>query len=507
MVLIETHEINKKCIKNCDDIYTLCDELCFVTTENHNVCTQCMIKYYENRRTTILDEILEENQNTIFFMNHIIKIIGRFDPNLIKNYEIIAENGNDVALNQLGCYYQYSQANYNLAVKYYLRAISKGNFVAANNLGYYYYSIANDNLAIKYYLLAINNGEVSSMVNLGLLYQMVIINYDLMKKYYLMAIEKNNVNAMNNLGFYYQTTEINPDLMKKYYLMGIELGDVPLMNTLGYYYHVVEKNYVLARKYYLMAVNNGNYARLVELCELMNIVNVYYSIDNKSYFSEHNNIKEINDFIQSTTIKKSGIVIQPKHLLFKGRPGIEKTQLASYLANELKSNVYVVNTNSILSQKKPLKTMSFLFKKTHKRPTIIVLNEIEFLLDNPGLYHQFLTYLQNCPHPIFATSNLDDIHIKLETLCRPGCFNVVHIPLLKDEYKKKAITNKFTQLFQANPEQKTFDLIEKYLPQGEISGAYINDFGEILFSLTKGKIENINEKVIKDSVNYFNQKK
>lgn len=216
--------------------------------------------------------------------------------------------------------------------------------------------------------------------------------------------------------------------------------------------------------------------------------------------------KEVNDFIQSTAIKKSGVAIQPKHLLFNGQPGTEKTQLASYLANELKSSVYIVNIDSILSQKKPLKTMSFLLKKTHKNPTIIILDEIESLLDNPALYHQFLNYLQNCPHPIFATSNVDNIDIKFKSLCRPGRFNVVHIPLLKDEYRKTAITNKFTQLFKANPEQKTFDLIEKHLPQGEISGAYINDFSDILFSLTKGKTENINEKVIKDSVNYFNQK-
>ncbi len=287
----------------------------------------------------------------------------------------------------------------------------------------------------------------------------------------------------------------------KYFLFLLLIGNSAYGNVLSFIKALIEPiiEKFFTKKYFQDGIifykfnKPKNYlSKMILTQEIKDFLNIY---------------KEINDFIQSTTIKKSGIVIQPKHLLFKGRPGIEKTQLASYLANELKSNVYVVNTNSILSQKKPLKTMSFLFKKTHKRPTIIVLNEIEFLLDNPGLYHQFLTYLQNCPHPIFATSNLDDIHIKLETLCRPGCFNVVHIPLLKDEYKKKAITNKFTQLFQANPEQKTFDLIEKYLPQGEISGAYINDFGEILFSLTKGKIENINEKVIKDSVNYFNQKK
>ena len=87
---------------------------------------------------------------------------------------------------------------YNLAKKYYLMAIEKGNTTALYRLANYYGSIElNYNLMLKYYILAIEKGHFISFIQLGSHYQNWG-NYILMKKYYLLYYKyKNNIATLN----------------------------------------------------------------------------------------------------------------------------------------------------------------------------------------------------------------------------------------------------------------------------------------------------------------------
>ncbi len=201
-----------------------------------------------------------------------------------------ADNGNDNAMYNLGCYYDEIEKNSELAIKYYLMAVENGNTAALNNIAHYYYIEKNYELAVKYFMMAIEKGNVVAMYNLSCYYDVIEKNYELAIKYcmmaidegysdamynlgwyyhaakeyelaimyYMKAIEKGDYNAMNNLGHYYLNIEENYELAVKYYLMAIEKGHTVSMNNLAYYYYYIEKNYELATKYYLMAINAGD---------------------------------------------------------------------------------------------------------------------------------------------------------------------------------------------------------------------------------------------------------
>jgi TPR repeat protein len=56
-------------------------------------------------------------------------------------------------MNNLAIHYEYN-GNIELAIKYYLMAIEKGNSIAMNSLAIYYKNDGNIELAVKYYIMA-----------------------------------------------------------------------------------------------------------------------------------------------------------------------------------------------------------------------------------------------------------------------------------------------------------------------------------------------------------------
>ena len=126
----------------------------------------------------------------------------------------------------MGKYYEIVEKKYDLAKKYYLLAIDKGNIEAMLHLGwcYYAYDEKNYNLTVKYYLMAIDKDCISAMDHLGWYYGYVEKKYDLAKEYWLTAADKGCVDAINSLAWYYQLNERNYDLAKKYFFRAIEKG-------------------------------------------------------------------------------------------------------------------------------------------------------------------------------------------------------------------------------------------------------------------------------------------
>jgi TPR repeat protein len=244
-------------------------------------------------------------------MNTLLDITNKYDITFSEEYsehereivdifngKINDETTNDIVLNCVGLYHRYVTSNYELAVKYFLMAIEKGNADAINNLGWYYAKIEkNYEFAVKYYLMAIEKGNVNSMYNLGWYYDDIEKNYDLAVKYYLLAIEKGNAKAMNNLGWYYAKIEKNYELAIKYYLMAIEKCNVKAMDNLGRYYAKIEKNYELAIKYYLMAIEKGNKKAMNNLGHYYENVEKHYDLAVKYYLMaiEKGNVVAMNN--------------------------------------------------------------------------------------------------------------------------------------------------------------------------------------------------------------------
>lgn len=234
-----------------------------------------------------------KNTNLLFVdipnKNDIQKIYDLLKNNDTYNYRNPDDSDSDIVALYFAVYYQIIKKNYDLAKKYYIEAIKKGNIEAIHKLAFYYHQTEkNDKLAEETYLLAVekkypksmhnlgvfysdkgkfdlaiqyfqmasDHGYIDSIMNLAHYYHKIKINYDLAKMYYLLAIGKGHVSAMFGLGQLY-SEEKNYDLMKEYYLMAIDGGNTSAMINYGIYYETVEKNYNLAKKYFLMAFNHG----------------------------------------------------------------------------------------------------------------------------------------------------------------------------------------------------------------------------------------------------------
>ncbi|MDR3218501.1 MAG: sel1 repeat family protein, partial [Dysgonamonadaceae bacterium] len=169
--------------------------------------------------------------------------------------------------NALGFVYD-NQEKFDLAEKYFLMAIEKGDSDAMFNLGHLYKNQEKFDLAEKYYLLAIEKGDNKALLNLGNLYCNQE-KFDLSEKYYLQAIEKGDSNAMFNLGNLYANQE-KFDLAERYYLQTIEKDYPAAMFNLGLLYYNQEK-FGLAEKYYLQAIEKGN------IEGMFNLGNLYYN--------------------------------------------------------------------------------------------------------------------------------------------------------------------------------------------------------------------------------------
>jgi tetratricopeptide (TPR) repeat protein len=161
------------------------------------------------------------------FVNDIIP--GNFVNDIIPGNVDLTMN-NDIIYLYCGVYYQYIKYDYKQAIPHYLLASEKGgNGSAMNNLALYYeLSEKNIELAIKYYLMAIKKGG-------------------------------GNRTAMDNLALYYMCNQNkdNEELAVKYYLMAIENGYEKSMYSLLTHCKDNEKIYKLVIKYYLsMDINN-----------------------------------------------------------------------------------------------------------------------------------------------------------------------------------------------------------------------------------------------------------
>jgi TPR repeat protein len=139
---------------------------------------------------------------------------------LLVNHNINHTNNTDKYYLYVGWYYDNMKHNYEEAIKYYLLAIDKGNYIAMNNLAHYYNVENNYKEAIKYWLLAIDKGNYIAMNNLAHYYYNVENNYKEAIKYYLLAIDKGNYIAMNNLSkiahkhYYLYMTELKQQFWK-----------------------------------------------------------------------------------------------------------------------------------------------------------------------------------------------------------------------------------------------------------------------------------------------------
>ncbi|AYV77446.1 MAG: hypothetical protein Dasosvirus3_5 [Dasosvirus sp.] len=202
--------------------------------------------------------------------------------NMFKYLEMSANRDNIYALNDLAFYYQ-EKKHYNLAEKYYLKAIDFGFCTAMFNLANMYRSQGgkrrkNINLGekidcmLKYYLMAIDKGHVGAMVCLAN-YHEEKKSYEMMEKYYLMAIESKNskqdsehrINAMNYLGdHYYKMKEF--DEMIQYYSMAIDEKSFISVPKMVYYYEK-QKDFDNMLKYCLLSSNDIEARIIMELLD------------------------------------------------------------------------------------------------------------------------------------------------------------------------------------------------------------------------------------------------
>ncbi len=126
-----------------------------------------------------------------------------------------------------------------LAEKYYLIAISEGDYRAAAYLGSLYDQQGKLDLAEKYYKMAVSNGDKSMIVNLGTIYEDQK-KFELAEKYYKEASDNGDSLAMENLGKLYREQK-KWDLSEKYLKMAVDNGSVPALNSLGVLYEAQGK--------------------------------------------------------------------------------------------------------------------------------------------------------------------------------------------------------------------------------------------------------------------------
>lgn len=169
---------------------------------------------------------------------------------MIKYYMKAAKMGNIYAVHRLGKYYINSG---NIATgKYYTKkAIKKGCLYAMITMALYYEREGNHDEGIKYYTMACTNSHLCDCVNifrknnrscahviaasqLGTIYK-TLRDYENMKKYYEIAINAGYSHAMRYYGEYFSSIN-DYENMEKYYLMAHEHGDVVSFDILYEFY-------------------------------------------------------------------------------------------------------------------------------------------------------------------------------------------------------------------------------------------------------------------------------
>ncbi len=184
-------------------------------------------------------------------------------------YDIIEDDNNDNKyLDFVGTYSTYIKINYELAEKYYLKAIEMGNESAIYNLGRLYKILKRYDKMEEYYNKILDK---ETAYELGKYYSKTSLEKSL--KYYTIAAEKGNNNACQKLGmFYFQSKQY--DLMDKYYMLSFECGDKDVLYQLiSNYMHI--KNNEKLLKYLKLSLNNNDYKSLISSILYFNNINKY----------------------------------------------------------------------------------------------------------------------------------------------------------------------------------------------------------------------------------------
>jgi hypothetical protein len=192
-------------------------------------------------------------------------------------------------MNNLGCY-ERMKFNYDLAKKYYLMAIEKGNSQAMNNLGCYYtYTEKNYDLAKKYFLMAIDKGYTDAMNNLGYYYEEIEKNWSLAKKYYLMGIKKHSYSSIIVLDHHYINNIFDNDDQRNYLYAIIEgnfrFKDINLLRISNIKSFECVKNNLFCKILNLYNLNVDDFSFCV-----LNIIN--------NFKRDKNELDDINNFME-----------------------------------------------------------------------------------------------------------------------------------------------------------------------------------------------------------------
>lgn len=86
--------------------------------------------------------------------------------------DIIFEPKTALEILYFGIYFQTIKVNFDLAEKYYLLAVEKGNIAAMRILAFFYDITNNDELSEKYYLMAIEENDTIAINHLAFFYEM-----------------------------------------------------------------------------------------------------------------------------------------------------------------------------------------------------------------------------------------------------------------------------------------------------------------------------------------------
>lgn len=190
-------------------------------------------------KTQIIKDIKQEYLNFLpepsdkIYQNAISKITDskyKEARNILNNIE--QEDGDKDFL--IGFTYR-KENKYEVAEKYYFKAIDKGVVEAMNNLANLYNDTNRQEEAEKIYLKAIKKGHVGAMFNLAILYE-DMNRQEKAEKYYIKAIDKGDVKSMYYLALFYYQENKNPEkavnLMEKGMKNQVDLKSISLYSII-----------------------------------------------------------------------------------------------------------------------------------------------------------------------------------------------------------------------------------------------------------------------------------
>ena len=220
----------------------------------------------------------EKDDNTKDYGQENEEIAKDYENREFEWYLKEAEAGDEIAMIYLAeCYYYgiwgAKEDGYK-AYKWYSKAVKGEDLEGRANCGLgncYYFGIGTEvdyEVAVKYYQKAVEMENPDAQLNLGHMYEFgdgVDRDYEKAILYYEKSANAGNVIAMYNLGsMYYEGIGVEQDYKKamSYYEMAAFEADSFAMNTLGYMYETgqgTEVDYEVALTYYEEAASLGNY--------------------------------------------------------------------------------------------------------------------------------------------------------------------------------------------------------------------------------------------------------